>query len=230
MNKVNEKRLRNFRSLVKLSSKYENKSIKKVLAWYKEKVKNDKFKINKIPLNSLKSWRIKKNKITHLSGQFFEVIGIDIKKINNREVGKWDQPILSQKHGGVLSILVRKKANVIEFLLLARREPGDNSLKLCPSFSATKSNMNRAHGGKLTELYNEVMKNKKNIICDTYHYEEGARFFQKKNLNRLIWINKKDEIRINNKNFIWLNLSQIKKLNQYPGILNPFVKTILFMI
>ena len=35
---------------------------------------------------------------------------------------------------------------------------------------------------------------------------------------------------IKNPDFIWVNLSQIKKLNFRKGILNPFVKTILFMI
>jgi len=39
-----------------------------------------------------------------------------------------------------------------------------------------------------------------------------------------------DQKKIKNKNFIWLNLSQIKKLNLINGIINPFVKTILFII
>ena len=49
---------------------------------------------------------------------------------------------------GILAILYRKRNNIIEFLLYARREPGDHDLKLCPSFSATQSNLNKAHGGK----------------------------------------------------------------------------------
>ena len=35
------------------------------------------------------------------------------------------------------------KNGIIEFLLFARREPGDKNLKLCPSFSATQSNINK---------------------------------------------------------------------------------------
>ena len=38
------------------------------------------------------------------------------------------------------------------------------------------------------------------------------------------------QMKINNKDFIWLNLNQIKKLNLVNGVINPFVKTILFMI
>ena len=63
----------------------------------------------------------------------------------------WDQPLLFQKHGGVLAILVRNNNGIIEFLLNASREPGDGKgeLKLCPSFSATQSNINLAHGSYL---------------------------------------------------------------------------------
>ena len=120
--------------------------------------------------------------------------------------------------------------NIVEFLLFARKEPGDIKIKLCPSFSATQSNINRAHGGKKTPLSNYVLENKKNIISETLHYEEGARFWQKPNKNLIINISYKKSLKIKNPDFIWLNLSQIKKLNLKKGILNPFVKTILFMI
>ena len=115
--------------------------------------------------------------------------------------------------------------------MCARREPGDTKIKLCPSFSATQSNINLAHGGKKTLLSNLIFNHKKsNLIAKTIHYEEGARFWQKSNQNLIIRIDKKDQLKINNKSFIWLNLSQIKKLNLTNGALNPFVKTILFMI
>ena len=115
-------------------------------------------------------------------------------------------------------------------MLFARKEPGDNSIKLCPSFSATQSNINRAHGGKKTPLSEFVLDKKKNIVGETIHYEEGARFWKKPNKNVIINVDYKKSLRIKNPDFIWLNLSQIKKLNLKKGVLNPFVKTILFMI
>ena len=75
-----------------------------------------------------------------------------------------------------------------------------------------------------------VLNNKKNIICETIHYEEGARFWKKPNKNIIINVNYKNSLKIKNPDFIWLNFSQIKKLNLKKGVLNPFVKTILFMI
>ena len=224
--------LNQLRKKIISNSKNENYDIKKVLIWLKKRVKEDKTKVKKITINDLKDWNVHSNgNIFHKSNQFFSLQGIQTENATNREIKKWDQPILFQKHGGILAILVREKNSKIEFLLNARREPGDGKgeLKLCPSFSATQSNMNLAHGGKRTEL-SELIINSKNVIGKTLHYEEGARFWKKPNKNLLIFLEKKNYKKIKNKNFIWLNLAQIKKLNLINGIINPFVKTILFMI
>jgi len=220
------------RKKIIMSKNFEKKDISKVLLWLKKRQNLDKTKVKVTSIKSLKDWSLEKNgNIYHKSKQFFSIQGIKTINAHNREVKNWDQPLLFQKHGGILAILVREKNGVIEFLLNARREPGDgeSKLKLCPSISATQSNMNLAHGGKKTELSNFVL-NKRSVICKTTHYEEGARFWKKPNQNLLIFLNKSQEKKIKAKNFIWLNLSQIKKLNLKKGILNPFVKTILFMI
>jgi len=226
-------KLEKFRQKIIFSSLKEEKKISHILTWLKKRNIKNKMKVKKIPINKLKDWSVKKNgNISHKSSQFFSVEGVKINNAVEREVKTWDQPILNQKHGGILAILSRERGDgVIQFLLFARKEPGDIDLKLCPSFSATQSNINRAHGGKKTPLSEIVLnKNKTNIIGATVHYEEGARFWQKPNKNLLIKISNKDAKKIKNENFIWLTLSQIKKLNQKPGIINPFVKTILFMI
>tara|TARA_Y100000389_G_scaffold147641_1_gene146555 strand:+ start:27788 stop:28483 length:696 start_codon:yes stop_codon:yes gene_type:complete len=223
--------LKTLRDQIEISSLYEDTNTGNIINWLNKRKKFDKTIIKKVGLSNLNDWEFnKQHNLQHKSKQFFDVIGIKITSAYNREAVNWDQPILNQKHGGVLAILIRKRKNIIEFLLYARREPGDKSLKLCPSFSATQSNLNQAHGGKKTKLHNLIFSKKRNLICETTHYEEGARFFQKPNKNLLIKINKSDEKYINDSNFIWCNLSQIKKLNLLDGIINPFVKTILFMI
>tara|TARA_B100001057_G_scaffold466650_1_gene523992 strand:- start:461 stop:1144 length:684 start_codon:yes stop_codon:yes gene_type:complete len=213
------------------SQKIENKNISSILSWLKKRNEANKMKVSKTSVNRLKDWYLKKNgNLFHKSGQFFSVEGVNVQNAVERETSSWSQPILNQKHGGILAILTRTNKDIVEFLLFARKEPGDNSIKLCPSFSATQSNINRAHGGKKTPLSEFVLNNKKNIISETLHYEEGARFWKKPNRNVIINIGYKKSLRIKNPDFIWLNFSQIKKLNFKKGILNPFVKTILFMI
>lgn len=217
------------RKILKESEKIEEKKVTYVLRWLKKIHKKDKTKTQIIKINKLNNWFFKNGKIFHKSNQFFSIEGIRVKNAYNREIKNWTQPILNQKHGGYLAIIFKIEKSVPKFLLLARREPGDAYAKLCPSFSATQSNINRAHGGRLTDLYNLVF-NKKKIFLKTSHYEEGARFYKKVNFNFLIKINKEDEKYIRDKNFIWLTKSQISKLIFKKGILNPFVKTIMSMI
>ena len=213
------------------SQKIENKNISSILNWLKKRNEANKMKVSKTSVNRLKDWYLKKNgNLFHKSGQFFSVEGVNVKNAVERETSSWSQPILNQRHGGILAILTRTNKDIVEFLLFARKEPGDNSIKLCPSFSATQSNINRAHGGKKTPLSEFVLNNEKNIIGETLHYEEGARFWKKPNRNVIINVDYKKSLRIKNPDFIWLNFSQIKKLNFKKGVLNPFVKTILFMI
>lgn len=226
------KNLEKLRNKILISSKIESKKINHILKWLKSRNLQSKMKVKKINIKDLKDWHMDKNgNLYHKSKQFFGVTGIKVLGAN-REVTKWDQPILTQKHGGILAILMReKKDKVIEFLLYARREPGDSNLKLCPSFSATQSNINLAHGGKKTFLTDLIFDRKKTrLISKTVHYEEGARFWKKPNQNLIVQIYDKKMPKLKSKDFIWINLSQIKKLNLIEGVINPFVKTILFMI
>ena len=231
MNKKYQKNLEKLRREINTSSIHENKNIDDIISWLNNRKKYDKTIISRVDLSDLKDWEFNKGKnLLHKSKQFFSVIGLKITNAYNREVKNWDQPILNQKHGGILAIIYRNNKGIVEFLLHARREPGDKDLKLCPTISATKSNLNRAHDGKKTRLSNLIFSKNRNLVSETIHFEEGARFYQKPNKNTLIKINKYDERHITDPNFIWCNLTQIKKINLIKGIINPYVKTILFMI
>jgi len=91
--------------------------------------------------------------------------------------------------------------------------------------------MNRAHGGRLPKYYDIVIEQKgaKLIYCAA-HNEEGARFWKKSNLNLIVMLNNPFDKRIEGENYKWASLTQIKKISLLNNIINPFVKTILFMI
>jgi len=210
----------------------ENKNINHLLKFLKKNQKKLNSKSKIINLYKVRDWHQKKNgDFYHKSGQFFSITGVRTSS-KGREVRSWDQPILRQKHGGVLAILVREtKKRGIEFLISSRFEPGDDKIKFCPSFQATQSNINLAHGGKKTLLSDLVIKKKgTKLIAKTIHYEEGARFWRKPNTNLILYLKNPNNPATKKDTFVWANFSQIKKLNFKKGVLNPFVKTILFMI
>ncbi len=232
--KRNIKNLIKFRNDLSLSKRKEKKEIKSILKWINRLQRNIKVVSKLINLNECNDWFLdKSNNLYHKSGQFFKVKGVKTSGATNREVKSWTQPILTQKHGGVLAFICREtKQFGVEFLIDAKIEPGDDSqLKISPSFQATQSNMNQAHGGNKPKFYDIVIKLKKSkLIYYTIHNEEGARFWKKSNWNVIVKLNDPYDKRIKGDNYKWVSLSQIKKLSLKNRLVNPFVKTILFMI
>ena len=230
MKKKYLKNLENLRNRIEKYKPISSTSINGLLKIRKEMQKKETMQSKLVSIDQLKDWKLNKC-LYHKSNQFFSVEGVKVKRAK-REVKEWDQLIFNQPHGGVLAFLVREtKTYGVEFLLHLRSEPGDRNIKFCPSFSATKSNMNRAHGGKRTELYELIIRKKgSKLIAISAHNEEGARFWRKRNENWLVEL-KNPYNKVTKKNhFVWANIWQIKKLCMEDCIINPFVKTILFMI
>ena len=231
---------RNFQTLVNFKqemAKYaylESSDIMPILNWVKARQKKIKTISKIINLNECKGWHLdKKNNLYHESKQFFKVKGVETKGAFGREVNSWTQPILTQKHGGVLAFISRQtKKFGTQFLIDAKIEPGDDSIiKISPSFQATQSNMNRAHGGKRPNFYDIVIRHKgAELIYYTIHNEEGARFWKKSNWNVIVNLKDPYDKRIKGENYRWVSLKQLKKLALRNSCVNPFVKTILFML
>ncbi len=227
-------KLKKFKEEMNKYSHLEKEEIESIIKWRNRLQKNVKTVSKIINLNQCDGWFLDKNSnLYHKSGQFFKVKGVKTSGANHREVSSWTQPILTQKHGGVLAFISRQtKTFGTQFLIEAKLEPGDDSiLKISPSFQATQSNMNRAHGGKLPKFFDIVMKRKgAELVYCTTHNEEGARFWKKSNWNVIVKLKNPYDLRVKGKNYMWVSLKQIKKLGLKNNYINPFVKTILFML
>lgn len=227
-------KLNSFKEEMKKYEHLEDTEISSILKWVKERQKKVKTVSKLINLNQCSDWYLdKNNNLYHKSQQFFKVKGVITKGAAGREVKSWTQPILTQKHGGVLAFICRQtKKYGTQFLIDVRIEPGDNSiLKISPSFQATQSNMNRAHGGKRPKFYDIVIQNKgAELIYYTIHNEEGARFWKKSNWNVIVKLKNPNDKRIKGDNYRWVSFKQIKKLALKNRYVNPFVKTILFIL
>ena len=230
----NIKKLKKFKKSLKNSEKKEITEIQSLISWRKKLQNKIKTKSKLINVKQIKDWFFDNNKnLHHKSKQFFKIRGVETKGADGREINSWTQPILTQKHGGVLAFIVRETKELgVQFLVEAKVEPGDNSqIKISPSFQATQSNMNRAHGGKIPDFFDIVIKNRgAELIYYTIHNEEGARFWQKSNWNVIVKLKNPYDKRIKGDNYKWVSLTQIKKIALKNRIVNPFVKTILFML
>ena len=119
-----------------------------ILAWMRHQNEEVVSVIKQIPINELKGWSYRDDRIRHDSGKFFSIDGIHI-ETNYRNTPQWDQPIINQPEIGFLGFIVKKINGVLHFLMQAKIEPGNlNVVQLSPTLQATRSNYTRVHGGK----------------------------------------------------------------------------------
>ena len=104
--------------------------------WYQKQVDSSSMTVREIPLNQCDNWNVNTEKITHNSGEFFSVKGVEVES-KSREVGGWSQPIIEQvpqdnpldnglpTDGGILGIIRKRFDGVPHYLLEAKFEPGN---------------------------------------------------------------------------------------------------------
>lgn len=216
--------------LISAISKGNIISTDKVLAWMKKQNEEVVSNIRQIPLDDVRSWSYRDDRIRHESGKFFSIDGIRI-TTNYRNVPTWDQPIINQPEIGYLGFITKKIGGVLHFLAQAKIEPGNlNVVQLSPTLQATRSNFTQVHGGKrpnYLEYFNG--ERKVNILIDQLQSEQGARFLHKRNRNIIVEIPEDEEFEVKEQ-FVWLTLGQLKELMRHPNVMNMDARTVISCI
>ena len=219
-----------FDFLVSAMSKGSFMSTEEILVWMKRQSAEVVTDIRQIPIDKMKGWSYREDKICHNSGHFYSIDGIHI-ETNYKNIHQWDQPIIDQAEIGILGFIVRKISGVLHFLVQAKAEPGNlNLVQLSPTLQATRSNYTLAHGGKIP-AYLEFFNGEKHVsvLVDLLQSEQGARFLRKRNRNMIVEVDEKEEIEVKT-NYIWATLGQIKELLRYPNVVNMDSRTVLACI
>lgn len=204
-------------------------STEEILEWIKEKNKDVKVDIKKIPYDYTgDNWHYdsQRGEIRNKAGSFFQITGLQ-KKIGEEIV--LEQPIIIQNEIGYLGIICKEFDGILYFLMQAKIEPGNvNKIQVSPTIQATKSNFMQAHGGKVP-AYLEYFSNKHNyeIIVDQIQSEQSSRFLGKRNRNIIIVVDDDIEVLDSHK---WMTLGQIKQLMEHDNLVNMDTRTVISCI
>ena len=171
-----------------------------------------------IPLNSIKYWHKTPDKIYHQSKKYFSIIGVSITSVN-REIAKWDQPIIKQDHPGITGFICTKINGVNHYLIQLKTEPGVLDLvEISPTVQVITSNYD---GLDVPEFLNEVINAKEHeILFDTLQSEEGGRFYKEENKNLIIEKDNFNKLYKSNENYIWMNIFQLKSFIYFNNYVN----------
>ena len=198
-----------------------------ILAWMKSQNAEVTTVVKQIPIDKLRGWAYRDDRICHNSGHFYSIEGIRV-ETDYRDKHQWDQPIINQPEMGFLGFIVKRIGGVLHFLVQAKVEPGNlNLVQLSPTLQATRSNYTLVHGGK-SPAYLEYFNGERNVtvLVDQLQSEQGARFLHKRNRNMIVEVDEKEEVEVKS-NFIWVTLGQIKELLRYPNVVNMDSRTVI---
>tara|TARA_B110000285_G_C15096928_1_gene602583 strand:+ start:1248 stop:1985 length:738 start_codon:yes stop_codon:yes gene_type:complete len=201
-----------------------------------QKIKDDlPANVTEINLNEVgDGWAINSEtgNLEHKTGGFFKVMGVKT-ETTIRESGKgWNQPLVDQ--GTEASVVGLIKVKDIDdtplYLIEAKFEPGNyDRVLLSPTLQVTYDNLNTLHSGR-KPLFSEYFHGDelKGVKFEHWYPEDGGRFYKKRVKNMLVEI-EDIEFLLKDipKNFMWLNMYQLKELLKLDNIMNPHLRSII---
>ena len=203
-----------------------------ILEWLEQRRKEIPFTARLIPLREVADWRQDDNgNIHNITGQFFRIEGVRVRSAPGlREIAGWDQPILTQREGGVLALVCREvTGRGVEFLLQAKADPGNvGYLQFCPTIQSTWENIRGLKGARRA-AFAELLEPSDNVrlIYRSKHNEEGSRFWQKSNENMILFVDDISRLVISESTYRWASLSQIKQMSLLDNVIGPYVRTVI---
>ncbi len=178
-----------------------------------------------IPLARVEQWRVDQDIIAHDSGRYFEVLGVRIRS-NSREVPHWDQPIIRQRHTGLVAFVGKQLDGVLHLLVQLKMECGNHDLlELAPTVQCITDN----YGLEARPAFvNEVLGVAPGLspVIDALQSEEGGRFYRETNRN-LVCLSAPDAVADEPKRFVWMTLAQLKWFVRFNNFLNVEARSLL---
>lgn len=180
-----------------------------------------------VGLSGLPGWQRTEMSISHESGLFFSVVGVDV-VANSREVSGWSQPLIEPHNVGTVALVVKRFDGVPHALLRARVEPGYlDTIELAPTVQGTLEN-HAMLGDPLHEQLQEIERRRRDrdgLLFEAELSEEGGRFYHSR--SRYLIFEADDYPAEEPPGFLWLTVPQITWLLQHRHYLNVQARSLI---
>jgi oxidase EvaA len=202
-------------------------SFEDIISWFTNLKMYASLDVSRADLKDVASWKVDDNSVSHVSGKYFEVLGVKC-KVGNREMAEWYQPIIRQREEGIIGFIVKKINGVLHLLVQAKMEAGNfDVLEMAPTVQCiTGSYSNPEYS---VEYLDYFLHSKGTVHYDVLQSEEGGRFYQEQNKNIVIEL-AEDEVVNANPNFIWMTFKQAKEFIKFNNYFNIEARSLLACI
>lgn len=199
-----------------------NSAVAAVLKMRRQAASASRLQLRRVPLSQLQEWTWCDGNLVHRSRRFFSVIGACDDK-------GYAQPLIDQPEIGTLAFLARESGDGLSLLFQLKVEPGNVGIcQLAPTVQATRSNIERVHGGQPTKFLDELnasLGNAKSILVDSLQSEQGTRFLAKRNRNVVALASHADPDL--GSEFVWIDPPLLAALVASPFLLNTDARSVL---
>jgi oxidase EvaA len=197
-------------------------SVSQMDLFLQETVDKSHFSIEKLALSSGTEWQLHDGVLSHKSGGFFHVLGLE------NDVSKEEKLALYQPQGAYNGLAISRQGEEVYILLQARVEPGNCGVgQYGPSIQSTPANYMRLHGGKATPYFDLFFQCCPSLCRPVQHSTQldlGSRYFQKS--KTLSYIETYDLIATAD-NMLWVPLSVLKDVLDRDNYLNTDLRSML---
>ena len=205
-------------------------SFDQIIHWFTGlKVRYD-LRIRGIPLHAVAGWVIEPDCIRHVEDRFFRVIAMRV-EISNREVTRWDQPLIEPVRQGICAFIVREIGGTLHFLVQGKVEPGNlDIVEMAPTVQCVTGPYTRDYSRRTLPYLDLVLNARPDqLIFDALQSEEGGRFYREQNRNLILLVG--DEFPVDTPdNYTWMTLHQLKTFLKFNNYLNIQARNLISMI
>lgn len=171
--------------------------------------------VRRIGLVELDGWTRDAYAIRHEADRYFSVVGVRV-EASNREVARWDQPLVKAAARGLTAFLVKKVDGVLHLLVQAKVEPGNlDVVALAPTVQCTLGWEDLADPASWPPFTDAVLEaTAEDIRYRCVQSEEGGRFYHVENEYMVVELDADWEAETPD-NFRWLTLRQLGQFLRY---------------
>ena len=199
-------------------------STDEILLWITDVRARTQVAVRRVPLTELTDWHRRDGRISHDSGGFFDVFGVQV-EAGGREVGRWSQPMVAEHGLGLVAFLVSRIDGVLHVLVHLRVEPGLVDIaEIAPTVQCTPLNWDHLPDTpRLTFLDRVLAADPDSIRHDTVQSVEGGRFYRTRYRHLVV----ETEAIAEPPEYRWMALHQLTDLARHSHYINEQARSLL---
>lgn len=189
-----------------------------IISWFTDLKARSEIEVSREHLRALSGWQLSDEGIRHQDGLYFDVRWVNV-EIENREVSRWQQPLVAPQQQGLIAFVIKKIKGVYHFLVQAKMECGNfDILEFAPTVQCITGSY-RDSLDKLPFLKYVLGAAPEQIRFDAMQSEEGGRFYHEQNRNMIIEAGQDFPVEVP-ANFQWMTLHQLLNFIRFNNYLN----------